>query len=264
MRLHPDAVAEDVRLIACEELGSTNAHALELARGGEGGPLWITAQRQTRGRGRRGNRWVSPAGNLHASLLLIDPSPVRQAAELSFVAALAVHDAVSELAAALEPRLKLKWPNDVLISGAKVAGILIEAENVGGERLAIVTGIGVNCASHPDGTEFPATDLAACSAFVTAEAMFTALSSAMQRRLRLWDRGRSFAAIRADWIARAAGLGAPVRVRLPTRELAGVFERLDDAGRLVLRSPDGRLEAIAGGEVFALADTARSLAPAAK
>ena len=241
MRLAAGAIAAGVGLIACDTIGSTNAEALARGRAGERGPLWITARAQTAGRGRRGRTWVSEPGNLFATLLLTDPAPPERAAQLSFVAALATHDAITALAPA--PRLAFKWPNDVLLDGQKLAGILIEAE---GTPLIVAIGIGVNCRHHPDGTAYLATDLAGA---VTAEALFEALSDAMVHRLREWQAG--FASIRAAWLDRA--LGGELKARLGAREITGRFETLDDAGRLVLRLPDGRCEAIAAGEVFPIA-----------
>src|SRR5712691_4927839 len=118
-----------VRHIAYETLGSTNAEALARARAGERGPLWITALSQSAGRGRRGSTWASPPGNLYATLLLCEPSAQEAAPQLSFMAALALHDAVAACAPQLGPLLMVKWPNDLLLSRSKVAGILIEAEN---------------------------------------------------------------------------------------------------------------------------------------
>src|SRR6266699_1187512 len=143
MKLEPRATAAGVRLIAHEVLGSTNAEALNLARQGERGPLWVTADRQSAGRGRRRRAWISPPGNLYASLLLTRPAAAQHWPQLSFVAALAIHDAVVEVAADLKPRLAIKWPNDLLLAGAKFAGILIEGE---GDVNAVAVGIGVNCA----------------------------------------------------------------------------------------------------------------------
>lgn len=251
MQLDPAALAAGVRLVTHEELGSTSAEAMALARAGTQGPLWITAGRQTAGRGRRGRAWVSEAGNLYASLLLTDPSPTDRAAELSFVAALAVHDAVVDVAQRLGPALAVKWPNDLLIGGRKVCGILIEGEGGGARPLSVAVGIGVNCTHHPD--EIPSTDLAAAGALVSAAELFRALSATMLRRLAQWNRGAGFAATRRDWLARAAGIGDDIRVRLPDRELVGRFETLDEAGHLVLRLPDGSIEPIAAGEVFVLA-----------
>src|SRR5476649_1452208 len=146
-----------VRHITYETLGSTNAEALTLARAGERGPLWITASSQSAGRGRRGSAWASPLGNLYASLLLSEPSPQPLAPQLSFVAALALHDALCDCAPRLGPQFKLKWPNDLLLGPHKLAGILIEGESK--PVFAVVVGFGVNCANHPPDTAFPATDL---------------------------------------------------------------------------------------------------------
>jgi len=246
MRLEPRATAAGVRLVAHEVLGSTNAEALSLARRGERGPLWVTAHRQSAGRGRRGRAWVSELGNLYASLLLT--APARHWPELSFVAALAVHDAVAAVAGHIEPLLAIKWPNDLLLAGAKFAGILLEGES--GGTGALVVGIGVNCANHPGDTEYPATDLAAAGAPVSPATLFAALSAKMLERIAQWNAGEGFSAIRADWLARAAGIGEAVRVRLADREIIGLFETLDPAGGLVLRLPDGAATTIAAGDLF--------------
>jgi BirA family transcriptional regulator, biotin operon repressor / biotin---[acetyl-CoA-carboxylase] ligase len=238
-----------VRHIAYETLGSTNAEALARARAGERGPLWITAKSQSAGRGRRGSTWVSAPGNLYATLLLAEPSAPAQAPQLSFVAALALHDAVSECAPQLAPALAVKWPNDLLLGGKKLAGILIEGDSEKGFAVAI--GVGVNCASHPAETTHPATDFMASGAQVTPERLLVALSIAMQRRLTQWQRGEGFASIRTDWLKRAAALGEDIRVRLPERELSGRFEGLDETGRLLLRGQGG-LTTVTAGEVYGL------------
>ncbi len=249
MKLDPRATAAGVRLVAHEELGSTNAEALEVARLGERGPLWITARRQTAGRGRHGRVWISDRGNLSASLLLTPSVPTEHWPQLSFAAALAIHDAVVQVAKELKPQLTIKWPNDVLLEGAKLAGILLEVERAnGGDHGAVVVGIGVNCASHPRNTDHPATDLSAAG--ISPEAVFAALSAAMLERLAQWDAGRGFSAIRADWLARVDGLGQDVRVRLVDRNLFGRFETIDATGGLVLRFSDGTVTTIASGDVF--------------
>jgi BirA family biotin operon repressor/biotin-[acetyl-CoA-carboxylase] ligase len=247
MKLEARASAAGVRLVAHEVLGSTNAEALRLARQGECGPLWVVADRQTAGRGRRGRTWISPPGNLYASLLLTEAAPVEHWPELSFVAALAVHDAVVEVAPDLKTRLAIKWPNDLVLAGAKFAGILIEGENG-----AVAVGIGVNCADHPAGMDYPATDLAAAGAPVSPAALFGALSVKMIGRIAQWNSGEGFSTIRTDWLARAAGLGEEVRVRLADRDLTGRFEAIDPAGSLVLRLPTGKTTTIAAGDVFML------------
>jgi BirA family biotin operon repressor/biotin-[acetyl-CoA-carboxylase] ligase len=240
------ATATAIRQLALGTIDSTNAEALRRARAGERGPLWITAETQSAGRGRRGRNWISAAGNLHATLLLTDPSPTALAPQLSFVAALALHDAVAQCAPQVGPALALKWPNDLLLGGAKLAGILIEGENE--PAFAVAIGIGVNCAHHPD-TIFPATNLVAAGVLVSPQALFAALAEAMDRRLAQWARGEGFAAIRADWLRRAAGLGQAIQVRLPGREFSGLFEGLDEDGRLLLRQADVVIP-VTAGEVF--------------
>ena len=238
-----------VRHIAYETLGSTNAEALARARAGERGPLWITAASQSAGRGRRGSTWVSAPGNLYATLLLSEPSPPEHAPQLSFVAALALHDAIGECAPQIGPLLKVKWPNDLLLNGAKLAGILIEGE--GDPTFSVAIGIGINCAAHPDGMAFPATDLAAAGALVTPAQALAVLSAAMYKRLDQWQRGQGFAGIRADWLKRAAGLGQEIHVRLPERELTGSFQGIDDAGHLLMVGASG-VTTVTAGEVFGL------------
>jgi BirA family biotin operon repressor/biotin-[acetyl-CoA-carboxylase] ligase len=257
MDLDPSAAVAGVRLISHDTVDSTNAEALAMARAGERGPLWVTAGRQTAGRGRRGRAFVSEPGNLFATLLLTDPSPADRAAELSFVASLALHDAVAEIAPMLGPRLQLKWPNDVLCGGAKFSGILVEGESGVGRPLATVIGIGVNCADHPADLPYPATDLATCGTRVTPAMLFGALSRTMTRRLAEWARGDGFAAIRTAWLERASGLGDLVSIRFPDRTLDGRFEALDAAGRLVLRLADGRIEHVTAGDMFPVVARAR-------
>jgi len=252
MDVDPAVSAAGFRHIAYDIVGSTNAEALALARAGDRGPVGITARAQNAGRGRRERKWVSEPGNLYATLLLVDPAPSERAPQLSFVAALAVHDAVRETATVLGPRLSFKWPNDVLCDRAKISGILVEGEGVK-HALAVALGIGIDCAHHPGETDYPATDLAAAGAAVTPQAVFRALSKAMLLRLTQWNRGAGFAAVRADWLERAAGIGKGIRVRLADRELAGRFEGIDQAGHLMLRRGDGAMEMITSGDVFPIA-----------
>jgi BirA family transcriptional regulator, biotin operon repressor / biotin---[acetyl-CoA-carboxylase] ligase len=245
MQLDPTVAAAGVRLIAHDTVGSTNTEAARLARAGERNPLWVTAKQQTAGRGRRGNIWISEPGNLYASLLLPEAPPGR-AGELAFVAALAVYDAVGELAPTVASRLALKWPNDVQVGNAKFAGILIEAEN----SWAVI-GIGINCAHHPK--QMPnVTDLTSSGMAVSPELLFAALSKHMMLRLRQWALGEGFAGVREHWLAACPGVGEPILVRLPTKELTGKFEDIDDKGHLLLRLRDGRVETIAAGEVFGI------------
>jgi len=258
MRLDPIAVKAGARLESLGTTGSTNAEARLRAQHGETGPLWITATAQTQGRGRHGRSWISPPGNLYASLLLRDPSPFEHAPQLAFVAALALRDAVVLEAKTLAPKLKFKWPNDLLLDGRKCAGILIEGEaspdREAEKRFIVVIGIGVNCSSHPstaDGsTGFPATDLSTYGAAITPDQLFARLSATMCGRVAQWDRGRGLPAILGDWLTQARGIGEPIAVRNGEAEMHGRFVGLDQSGRLMLEVKDGAIKTISAGDVF--------------
>jgi BirA family biotin operon repressor/biotin-[acetyl-CoA-carboxylase] ligase len=250
--MHAKRTAAGIPVSRFDTIGSTNAEALARARAGERGPHWILARRQEAGRGRRGRHWVSETGNLYATLLLADPSPPDRAPELSFVAALAVHDAVAEIAPGLASAVLLKWPNDLLLGGKKFSGILIEGEGMPAGPFAVAVGIGVNCAHHPDKGAFPATDLATAGVEVSPDRLFAALAPSMARRLAQWERGAGFATTRADWLARGPRCGETLSVKLDQRAITGRFDALDDAGRLVLRLPNGAIATITAGDVFAL------------
>jgi len=251
MNLHPTAYARGVEHIALGDVDSTNAQALRYGEQGMRGPLWVTAQTQSAGRGRRGRSWVSEPGNLYASLLLADPAPIMQVAQCSFVAALAVRDAVCDTAPTLAARLSLKWPNDVLCDGRKLAGILIEGE--GTRPLMVAIGIGINCQHHPRDAAYPATDLITQGAEVTAAEAFAALSRRMAERLALWNGGSRFADIRAAWLAHGPAPGAALRVRLADGDVTGLFDTIDDEGNLVLMETGGERRRITAGDVFPVA-----------
>jgi BirA family biotin operon repressor/biotin-[acetyl-CoA-carboxylase] ligase len=246
------ALPQGYRRRAFDNVPSTNAEALIIARRGAPGGLWITAAEQSAGRGRRGRTWSTARGNLAASLMLIDPGPAAIAPTLSFVAGVALHRAVVDVTGAgFAERIRLKWPNDLLLDGYKLGGILVEGENLPGGPLAVVVGIGVNCVSHPEATDsIPATDLASVGAAVTAGALFDALALRMAEEIATWNRGAGFATTREAWLQRAAGLGQTIRVNLADRQMDGRFEALDETGRLILLHADGRREAVSAGDVF--------------
>ena len=235
------------RLHSYGRIGSTSDEAKSLAAGGAPGGTLVWAREQMKGRGRQGRVWVSPPGNLYASLVLRPQVPVAIAAQLSFVAALAVGEACAELAPAA---IGFKWPNDVLLAGRKLAGILLESEAKPDGRLAwLVLGIGINLATYPVDAAYPATALSATGADVAPETMLTALAHHLLLWHERWQQGRGFAAVRDAWLVRAQRLGQEIRVRLPRAELAGVFAGLDQDGALLLKTRAGprRIEA---GEVF--------------
>ncbi len=229
------------------EVGSTNDWLLERAVGLADGH-WVIADRQTTGRGRRGRDWGDGVGNLMASVIVRANGAVQQ---LSFVAALALLDALEagegQGAETPAPRFWLKWPNDVLLDGAKVSGILLERAGN-----ALIIGFGANLAQHPADTERPATSLAAAGLAVPEPLdVLARLMPAFVRYRRLWE-DEGFEAIRSRWLARAAGLGDRVTARLGTETLEGRFDGIAADGALTLRLEDDSLRAIHAGEVFAL------------
>lgn len=241
----------DFRHIELGDVASTNIECMERARAGDPGGLWITAVRQTGGRARRGRNWVSEPGNLYSSLLLIDPAPWQALASLPMAVTVAVHDAIaSVLPVEAGAALRIKWPNDMLISGRKTSGILIEAEQMADGRRAVVIGCGVNVAHFPEAGLYPATCLADQGSAATPQDLFARLVVSMDHMLKAWDQGRGLATIRDAWIDRAQGIGDPVTVNLPDRKIHGLFDGIDDEGRLMLAMPDGSRQMIASGDVF--------------
>lgn len=237
------------RLRHLREVDSTNEEARRLATDGAATPLWILADHQSNGRGRRGRAWQAPAGNLAATLLLRPEKPLAQCAQLSFVAALAAADMIAHFAPAAE--VQLKWPNDVLAGKRKISGILLEsAGNFAARPDWVAVGVGVNLAAHPRDVEFPAISLAALGAEAPGplEAL-ACLAVQWSRWYDIWEQ-RGFGPVRDAWLARAAGLGTRIRARLAGGEICGMFEGMDDGGALLLRENPARLRVISAGEVF--------------
>jgi BirA family transcriptional regulator, biotin operon repressor / biotin---[acetyl-CoA-carboxylase] ligase len=224
------------------ELDSTNEEARRLALAGEVGPVWIMAKRQNAGRGRRGRAWQTEEGNLATTLLLRPDAPQAITGQLSFAAALAVAEMASQFAP--DAAIAVKWPNDVLADGRKLAGILLEG---GSGWLAI--GIGVNLAGHPEGTEFPATSLTQSGiAAPSPEEALSVLAARFAHWYAVWMTD-GFETLRGAWLARAKGVGAHIHARLPQETREGVFEGIDASGALLLNE-GGQVRAIAAGEVF--------------
>lgn len=254
MQLPPEIAAGGYRLITLDATDSTNSDAAAAARRGDPGRLWIVAREQRTGRGRHGRSWSSPPGNLYASLLLIEPCEAALAPQLGFVAGLALHEAVAAETGLGAPRLALKWPNDLLLDGGKVAGVLLEGHH-GPESFNVVIGFGVNVAAAPDATPYPAKALRTIRDDVSAEAVFASLSRAFARHFSAWRGARQgdgeapFEAVRRQWLARAAGQGSAVTIRLPAGDRTGTFRGLDEAGRLQLETVGG-MELIDAGDLY--------------
>jgi BirA family biotin operon repressor/biotin-[acetyl-CoA-carboxylase] ligase len=240
----------DFRHEALLETSSTNSECLTRARAGDAGNLWVTAGRQTGGRGRRGRPWISEPGNLYASLLLIDPAPLERLGSLPLAVAVAVHQAVREVLPPASAEVEVKWPNDILIGRKKTCGILIEGEALPDGRYALVIGIGINVSVMPENPLYPVTCLREQGASVSPEELFAHLYAAMAEALDVWNSGRGIREITAQWRRVACGIGEKITVNLPDRSISGQFAGIDDSGLLMLDIGAGRIITIAAGDVF--------------
>jgi BirA family transcriptional regulator, biotin operon repressor / biotin---[acetyl-CoA-carboxylase] ligase len=244
--LGSQAQSAGYRLVSFDSIGSTNAEGLARARAGEQGPLWLVTDQQTSGRGRRNREWISPRGNLAASVLEVIETQPAVAATLGFAAGVALAGTLRSFFVEAE----LKWPNDVLLRGAKLSGILLEAENLAEGRMAVVTGIGVNVVGAPQDVPYAATSLADAGFALSARQVFARLSDHWADARRVWDHGQGMGELRSKWLSFAAGVGGPVTVQLGGRTVSGVFETIDDGGHLIVVTADGQRVPIASGEVF--------------
>ena len=258
-----DGVSEGpYRTVFHDRVGSTNDEAVALLRAGDPGGVFVVAASQTGGRGRHGRAWASPPGNLYASIGLVDPAPWSSAPQLGFVAGVALATALSALCGD-RARLSLKWPNDVLLGGAKLAGILLECVTLPGDRLGCVAGFGVNCAFHPEGLPYPATSLAKAGFHQAPTAVLAALSDAFAATLARWQGGAGFATTRTDWLGFAAGLGEAILVKTPAGTVDGRFAGLGPLGHLLVDTTRGRVT-IDAGDVFLPGLVAGAMHPTTK
>jgi len=271
--LSEEAAEYSYRVESYEIVSSTNELAADFAKNGDEGHLWIAAEEQTGGRGRRGRIWRSPKGNLYASLLLSDNLTAEQTANLGFVAGVALWDALCSLTSAdimHKLGIKLKWPNDIISNGAKLAGILPEFISFPAKtkaaaeilQTASIVGIGVNVTAAPDfcacsenqtqaaAPLYPVSSLNALGIKCAAPAVFKALSRAWAENYILWDKGRGMAAICEKWLAHAAYKGKLLHIIQNKRQIEGIFETIDESGRLVLAQKSGERILISAGDVF--------------
>ena len=240
------------------ETGSTNNDAMRLALAGETLPLWVTAERQTAGRGRAGRVWVSDRGNLQASLAVICNAPLAQAGELALVAGLALFDTVRTTMPLVEMiSLRLKWPNDLLIGSAKAGGILVESTTARGQPgfLAVI-GFGLNIATCPGDLGRSVTALGDHGPAPAVTDVLSVLSDQAQAWLAVWDEGRNFEAIRSAWLARGGPLGEPISVQTQSGLVSGTFKGLSASGAL-LAEVGGQIQSITHGDVSLVAENGK-------
>ncbi len=239
-------------ILLLDHTDSTNADARRRADAGETGPLWVVARRQSDGRGRRGRAWNSEGGNLFATLLLVTRKAPVEAAQVTFVAALAVADLLDGWAPA--SLVTIKWPNDVMLAGEKAAGVLVESGSHAAGGLWLAVGIGVNLAHAPGGTERPATALVHhlrgdVTAPPTVELAAARLAEAFDIWMTRWET-LGFEPVLDAWRARTPGLDGPAVARLGRETVEGRAEGVAPDGALKLRLADGSLRLISAGDVF--------------
>ena len=241
-----------MRMLVLPQVDSSNAEAFRLALKGETGPLYIRAERQTAGRGRSGRAWSAPNGNLALSRLGPLQCPPQAVPQISLVAGVAVHRACAALLSGYEAavaRLHLKWPNDLLLDGAKLAGILIESTTVGGQSIAVI-GIGINLSTAPEvaGRRTAALAEVAGRSIPPAEAAECVVVH-LEQALSAWAEARAFNLIRAQWLERATPVGAAMTIETGNGRIGGAFAGLDAGGALLLRTSSGTLQTFTYGDV---------------
>jgi BirA family biotin operon repressor/biotin-[acetyl-CoA-carboxylase] ligase len=235
-------------IVNLDEVDSTNAECMRRASAGERGPLWISADRQTTGRGRSGRAWTQAGGNLATSLLFTPDCPIGNLHQLSLLTGVAAHEAIGTVTGDAIAGLRLKWPNDILIGHAKAGGILVETTTWAGSTVAIA-GIGINIAEAPAIDGRAVARLADHKSDLTPEIMVAALDAAVHRWLGIWQGGIGFGEVRAAWLARTGPIGEPLAVNAGAERIEGTFHGIDDGGALLLRDAAGRRRRLTYGDV---------------
>jgi len=244
IRLSDGASADGYSLVLLQSVDSTNRLALDLAQQAGANRTWVLSETQREGRGRHGRAWASPPGNLYASLLLVSPCLPADAPKLGFVAGIALAETLREVG--LGGDVRLKWPNDVLVDGAKLAGILLEGRMIGPDKQAIAIGMGVNILIAPDVPDRATASLASLGCHARLEDVFRTLSERMAAGMRMFQRGAGFFAVREHWNRLALPVGTAMSVRQSAGSRQGQFAGIDGEGRLLLRTDDGMVTIDAG------------------
>lgn len=240
----------DYHLLSFDSLDSTNDEAKRLAKAGGAHGAVIWAKTQTGGKGRMGREWVSQEGNLFVSILLKPEKPVSDLSQLSFVASVAVVEALADMFGD-DHKLACKWPNDVLLDGKKLSGILLESFpcEVDGKQWVVV-GVGVNVDSHPTGTAFPATCLTESGVeLVSAKIVLSRFIHHFIECYNEWS-NKGFTPIRKRWVANAWGMKQEITARLPDKEICGIAHELDPSGCLVIKDKKGAKHIIHAADIF--------------
>ena len=248
--LAPVARAAGYSLDHCFTCASTNQRALQFDKAKApdiGSAIWFTTDQQTDGRGRQGRIWQSGQGNLTASLLLALPKDTKDLHLLSFVAAIALHETLMEMLGSNGAELALKWPNDLLLKGAKLAGILLETQFLPDKSQTVVIGFGVNVNSAPKGMPYPVTAISKHCGPVSAQDVFLALSASWHNSFSLWDYGLGNAKVLSRWRKSAYAIGELVQVNHSGKDISGTFCDIDQQGRLIIETATGEKQTISAG-----------------
>lgn len=247
---------------AYESVDSTNLMAQQKARAGHKGYLWVVAQEQTQGRARRGRAWFSPKGNLYSSLLLIDGIIHQTAAQLGFVAGVSVIEAIKQFIENEKETsdiISLKWPNDILLRGAKSAGILLEIFQLPSQHAALVLGIGINVKHHYENAPYLTSSLKNIGFDIDVEQLFMVLTEYFARNYLLWKQSGGCDVIREKWLLYSAHLGKHIKVANDGKIIEGVFDGLDRDFNCIIKQKNGETSIITAGDVhFGLAASAHA------
>ena len=239
-------LVNDYHLLSFDVLDSTNEEAKRLAKAGGAHGAVVWAKKQTSGKGRMGREWVSQDGNLFVSILLKPKQPITALSQVSFVASVAVVEALADMFGASH-KLACKWPNDVLLDGKKLAGILLESfacEKDGKQWL--VVGVGVNVDAHPSDTQFPATCLTEAGVeLVSAKIVLSRFIHHFIECYNDWE-NKGFAGVRKRWLKYAWGL----KKTIAAGDITGTFEGLDETGALLIKDKQGKKHTLLAGDVF--------------
>ncbi|MCH9806443.1 MAG: biotin--[acetyl-CoA-carboxylase] ligase [Alphaproteobacteria bacterium] len=238
-----------------EETGSTNAQAVRLSLKGETGPLWVTARKQSEGRGRQGRDWMSPEGNLFASLLVTLRCQPTEIPGLSILAGVALANAINALLPGRPdghstlPRLK--WPNDLMMTDAKMAGILVETTSRPADLIAAILGFGVNLAHAPDIPGRPTTCLGNHGVNADPSQVLGQLDGSLRQTFATLSKPAGFDELRRQWLLHGPDLGSPLTISHATQSVVGTFSGLADDGALLIKTATGQLKRITFGDVEA-------------
>lgn len=251
LRLGDDAGAAGYSLVTLETVDSTNRLALDLAEQVGANKTWVLSETQRAGRGRHGREWASPRGNLYSSLLLVSPCAPEDSPKLGFVAGVALHETIRSFLP--DVPVVLKWPNDLLVNGEKLSGILLEGRFISSGKQAVAMGIGTNVKRAPNLVVARTTSLATLGIATDRIEVFRRLSNRMTHWMDVFARGAGFPAIREAWLAAAIPAGTTISVKLASSEKVGRFGGIDTMGRLLLETAQG-VAHIDAGDVFLTGD----------